>query len=101
MQLNARRDSGRTKRLEVLIPWRTDAAATSGPVYVIHVEQGHVNLHSSKAVSMAKPSSITIPTESIGSIPRPVDMIERPRKATVRMPTSLLSMKMRFEIPLA
>ncbi|MCU1307028.1 MAG: 5-methyltetrahydropteroyltriglutamate--homocysteine methyltransferase [Acidobacteriaceae bacterium] len=26
---------------------------------------------------MAKPSSITIPTESIGSIPRPVDMIER------------------------
>ena len=50
---------------------------------------------------MAKPSSITIPTESIGSIPRPVDMIERPRKATVRMPTSLLSMKMRFGIPLA
>ena len=26
---------------------------------------------------MTKPSSITIPTEPIGSIPRPVDLIER------------------------
>ena len=32
---------------------------------------------SSKAVSMAKPAPITIPTEPIGSIPRPVDLIER------------------------
>jgi len=29
-----------------------------------------------KAVSMAKPIPITIPTEPIGSIPRPVDLIE-------------------------
>src|SRR6266404_3125426 len=32
---------------------------------------------SSKVVSMAKPAPITIPTEPIGSIPRPVDLIER------------------------
>src|SRR6202022_4345147 len=30
-----------------------------------------------KAVSMPKPAPITIPTEPIGSIPRPVDLIER------------------------
>src|SRR5258708_23715356 len=30
-----------------------------------------------RAVSMAKPAPITIPTEPIGSIPRPVDLIER------------------------
>ena len=28
-------------------------------------------------ISMAKPTPITIPTEPIGSIPRPVDLIER------------------------
>jgi 5-methyltetrahydropteroyltriglutamate--homocysteine methyltransferase len=31
----------------------------------------------SKAVSMPKPAPITIPTEPIGSIPRPVELIER------------------------
>jgi 5-methyltetrahydropteroyltriglutamate--homocysteine methyltransferase len=31
----------------------------------------------SKSVSMAKPAPITIPTEPIGSIPRPVELIER------------------------
>jgi hypothetical protein len=35
--LNGRRDNGRTKRLEVLIPWRTDAAATAGPVSDLRV----------------------------------------------------------------
>ena len=30
---------------------------------------------------MAKPESITIPTEPIGSIPRPVDLIERVAKS--------------------
>ena len=33
-----------------------------------------------KAVSMAKPIPITIPTEPIGSIPRPLDLIERVAK---------------------
>src|ERR1700716_4510904 len=30
-----------------------------------------------KAASMAKPASLTIPTEPIGSIPRPLHLIER------------------------
>ncbi len=34
----------------------------------------------SKAASMAKPAPITIPTEPIGSIPKPVDLIERVAK---------------------
>jgi 5-methyltetrahydropteroyltriglutamate--homocysteine methyltransferase len=41
------------------------------------VHTGEVNYALSKAVSMAKPAPITIPTEPIGSIPRPVDLIER------------------------
>ncbi len=43
--------------------------------FVVHT--GEVNYALSKAVSMAKPAPITIPTEPIGSIPRPVDLIER------------------------
>jgi hypothetical protein len=39
--------------------------------------KGEVNYTSSKAASMAKPTPVTIPTEPIGSIPRPVDLIER------------------------
>jgi 5-methyltetrahydropteroyltriglutamate--homocysteine methyltransferase len=41
------------------------------------VHTGEVNYALSKAVSMAKPAPNTIPTEPIGSIPRPVDLIER------------------------
>jgi len=40
-------------------------------------KNGEVNYTSSKAPSMAKPAPVTIPTEPIGSIPRPVDLIER------------------------
>jgi len=34
-----------------------------------------------KVVSMATPTPTTIPTEPIGSIPRPIDLIERVAKA--------------------
>ena len=34
-----------------------------------------------RAVSMTKPTPIVIPTEPIGSIPRPVDLIERVAKS--------------------
>jgi hypothetical protein len=50
---------------------------------------------------MAKPAPIAIPTEPIGSIPRPVDLIERVAKGDSEDLISLLSMKMRFEIPLS
>jgi hypothetical protein len=47
---------------------------------------------------MAKPTPITIPTEPIGSIPRPVDLIEKIAKGdSEEIPTSPLSMKMPFE----
>src|SRR5437660_12863484 len=36
---------------------------------------------------MAKPTSITIPTEPIGSIPRPADLIERVAKGDSEDPT--------------
>jgi len=45
-----------------------------GPL-VVHAPE--VNYALSKAVSMAKPAAITIPTEPIGSIPRPLELIER------------------------
>jgi 5-methyltetrahydropteroyltriglutamate--homocysteine methyltransferase len=44
-------------------------------IFVVHAAE--VNYALSKALSMAKPAPITIPTEPIGSIPRPVDLIER------------------------
>jgi hypothetical protein len=49
---------------------------------------------------MAKSAPITIPTEPIGSIPRPVDMIERVAKGDREDPivVSRISMMMRFEI---
>ena len=40
------------------------------------VHNGEVN-YACKAVSVAKPAPITIPTEPLGSIPRPVDLIDR------------------------
>jgi len=43
-------------------------------------KKGEVHYTSSKAVSMAKRAPIVIPTEPIGSIPRPVDLIERVAK---------------------
>jgi hypothetical protein len=45
---------------------------------VIHT--GEVNYAWSKAVSMAKSTPITIPTDLIGSSPRPADLIERVAK---------------------
>ena len=44
------------------------------------IQKGEVNYTSRKVVSMAKSAPITIPTEPIGSIPRPVDLIERVAK---------------------
>ena len=49
----------------------------------------------------AKPASISIPTEAIGSIPRPLISLRESQKATVRILISLVSMKMRFETPLS
>src|SRR5258707_11695678 len=40
------------------------------------IQKGEANT-SRKARSMAKSAPVTIPTEPIGSIPRPVDLIER------------------------
>jgi hypothetical protein len=40
-------------------------------------KKGEVNYTASKAASMASSAPVTIPTEPIGSIPRPVDLIER------------------------
>jgi methionine synthase II (cobalamin-independent) len=50
------------------------------------VRTREVNYALSKAVSMAKPAPITIPTEPIGSIPRPVDLIERVSKGDIDDP---------------
>jgi 5-methyltetrahydropteroyltriglutamate--homocysteine methyltransferase len=50
------------------------------------VRAREVNYALSKAVSMAKPAPITIPTEPIGSIPRPVDLIERVSKGDIDDP---------------
>jgi len=44
------------------------------------IQKGEVNYTSRKVVSMAKSAPITIATEPIGSIPRPVDLIERVAK---------------------
>ncbi len=44
-----------------------------------HPIQGEVN-YTRKVVSMAKSAPITIPTEPIGSIPRPVNLNERVAK---------------------
>ena len=44
----------------------------------------------SKAVSMANPGPITIPNEPIGSIPRPVDLIERVAKGDSEDPNLAL-----------
>ena len=49
---------------------------------------------------MAKPAPITIPTESIGSIPRPPNLIERVARGDSEDPDLLLSRKMPFETPL-
>jgi len=65
---------------------------TSNPP-LIHVELGLINLHRGKldfcrkAVSMAKPAPITIPTEPISSIPRPIDLIERVVKSDSEDPS--------------
>ena len=50
---------------------------------------------------LAKAESISIPTEPIGSIPRPIDLIERAAKSDGEHLNSLLSMKLRFETPLS
>ena len=42
---------------------------------------------------MAKPASLTIPTEPIGSIPRPVDLIERVAKGDSEDPNLVLNMR--------
>jgi hypothetical protein len=44
------------------------------------IQTGEVNYTSRKVVSMAKSAPITIPTEPICNIPRPVDLIERVAK---------------------
>jgi len=49
---------------------------------------------------MAKSAPVTIPTEPIGSIPRPVDLIERIAKGDGEDPSLDPFMRMRFETPL-
>ena len=41
---------------------------------------------------MAEPTSLTIPTEPIGSIPRPVDLIERVAKGDSEDPDLAVSL---------
>jgi hypothetical protein len=45
---------------------------------------------------MATPTPTTLSTEPIGSVPIPIDLIERVAKADREDPTSRLSMKMPF-----
>ena len=45
---------------------------------------------------LAKAESICLPTEPIGSIPRPIDLFERAAKSDGEHLNSLLSMKLRF-----
>jgi len=40
-------------------------------------DPGSINYTSSKAATMTRPAPLTIPTEPIGSIPRPVNLIEK------------------------
>jgi len=47
---------------------------------------------------MATPTPTTLPTEPIGSVPIPIDLIERVAKADREDPTSRLSMKMPFDV---
>jgi hypothetical protein len=47
---------------------------------------------------MATPTPTTLPTEPIGSIPTPIDLIGRVAKADREVPTSRLSMKMPFDV---
>jgi len=49
---------------------------------------------------VAKPTSVIIPTEPIGSIPRPIDLIERVAEGDSEDP-NLPFTKMRFETPLS
>ena len=49
--------------------------------------------------AFAKSASISMPTEPIGSIPRPFDLIDRVAKGGIL--NSLPSMKIRFETPLS
>src|SRR5260370_21480410 len=46
---------------------------------------------------MTRPASITIPTEPTGSIPGPVDLVERIAKGDREDPDPLLSMEVRSE----
>ena len=48
---------------------------------------------------MAKPPPITTPAEPIGSIPRPVDLIERISRGDIEDPNLEPSSKTRFEAP--
>src|ERR1700716_798632 len=50
------------------------------PILLFNPKRVRSIILASKAVSMATPAPITIPTEPIGSIPRPVDLIERVAK---------------------
>src|SRR5258708_34613031 len=54
---------------------RNPAAAARGSNWIKYSSQRV------RAVRMAKPTPITIPTEPIGSIPRPIDLIERVAKS--------------------
>src|SRR3982075_541397 len=51
------------------------------PILLFNPKRVRSIILASKAVSMATPAPITIPTEPIGSIPRPVDLIERVAKS--------------------
>src|SRR4030088_3695247 len=51
--------------------------ATLGHPGLQFAMRGAVLSFCSRKASMANPASLTIPTEPIGSIPRPVDLIER------------------------
>jgi 5-methyltetrahydropteroyltriglutamate--homocysteine methyltransferase len=42
----------------------------------LYFQKGEVHYTAGKAVNMAKSAPVTIPTEPIGSIPRPADLIE-------------------------
>ncbi len=64
--------------------------------FAVHTAEVYYAL--SKAASMSKPAPITIPTEPIGGIPRPVDLIKRVAKGDSENP-SLPALDRHIEAP--
>src|ERR1700716_830389 len=57
------------------------------PILLFNPKRVRSIILASKAVSMATPAPITIPTEPIGSIPRPTDLIEKVAKGDSNDPS--------------